>query len=180
MVPLRSVLQHALGSKCIIVNMRLLWCMHARNFFSKHGEVASMHCTTVHETEAVANKINPCVLIYDISCNACTCMHLHPLCGTTLRRLLGLNETYADSNNRRPQRLPSVAIRAFHQSQPPRAGRKGRYGGASIFLGPNTSHWAYRSTLAWPYLIAPQSMEVALHFCYLCIGLIPRGFCLQL
>jgi hypothetical protein len=85
MVPLRSVLQHALGSKCIIVNMRLLWCMHARNFFSKHGEVASMHCTTVHETEAVANKINPCVLIYDISCNACTCMHLHPLCGTTLR-----------------------------------------------------------------------------------------------
>jgi hypothetical protein len=52
---------------------------------SKHGEVASMHCTTVHETEAVANKINPCVLIYDISCKACTCMHLHPLCGTTLR-----------------------------------------------------------------------------------------------
>jgi hypothetical protein len=93
MLPFRLVFQHALGSKYIIVNMRLLWCMHARNFFSKHGEVAcmharnffskhgevaSMHYTTVHETEAVANKINPCVLIYDISCNACTCMHLPP------------------------------------------------------------------------------------------------------
>jgi hypothetical protein len=45
--------------------------MHARNF----------------ARDMVANQVSTFVLLYDISCNACKCMHLHAVCGTTLRQL---------------------------------------------------------------------------------------------